>query len=78
MGVAMVEENNSKTLSPQEVVSILKNKYKIPQRHIDFFDDESRLDLLKGFQSIPMLNEEEELHVPEHLRSIWYGEEEAK
>lgn len=44
-------------LSPQEVETILKVKYNVPQADIDYLDHEFRLKLLEDLQNTPMLNE---------------------
>lgn len=44
-------------LSPEEVETILRIKYNVPQVDINYLDNEFRLKLLKDLQSTPMLNE---------------------
>lgn len=45
-------------MSPEEVETILRVRYKVPQADINYLDYEFRLKLLKDLQSTPMLNEQ--------------------
>lgn len=60
MGKRKISMTNmkSKKISPEEVCSILRMKYNVPQADIDYLDDEFRLRLLEDLQNTPMLNEE--------------------
>jgi hypothetical protein len=44
-------------MSPDEVETILRVKYKVPQADINYLDHEFRLKLLEDLQNTPMLNE---------------------
>ncbi|MGD0728872.1 MAG: hypothetical protein ABR981_02245 [Candidatus Micrarchaeaceae archaeon] len=44
-------------MSPEEVETILKTKYNVPQVDINYLDEEFKLKLLKDLLSTPMLNE---------------------
>jgi uncharacterized protein YlxP (DUF503 family) len=48
----------SRKMSIEEVQTILKVKYNVPQADIDYLDHEFRLKLLEDLKNTPMLNEE--------------------
>jgi hypothetical protein len=59
MAKRIIKKANTKSLkmSPEEVETILKVKYNVPQADINYLDREFRLKLLEDLQSTPMLNE---------------------